>query len=102
MNKKQTADSSAQNDSKPLVSCRFIGGFQDTRTNKEDFALTPYFFGVWLTGNVIKVRGLGICWGYYAVYLGLGWNIPKIYPTFKVLSKNGNLHEDCGTFLKIN
>lgn len=75
---------------KTCVSCRLIGGFQDTRTNKEDFALTPYFFGVWVTGEVIKVRGLGICWGYYSVYLGLGWNIPKSYPSFKVLSKNGN------------
>ncbi len=72
------------------VSCRFIGGFQDTRTNKEDFAITPYLFGVWVTGEIIKVRGLGICWGYYSVYLGLGWNIPKNYPTFKVLSKNSN------------
>jgi hypothetical protein len=70
--------------------CRFIGGFQDTRTNKEDFALTPYLFGVWVIGEVIKVRGIGICWGYYSFYLGLGWNIPKNYPNFKALSKNGN------------
>jgi hypothetical protein len=63
----------------------FIGGFQDTRTNKEDFALTPYLFVVWVTGEVIKVRGIGICWGYYAVYLALGWNIPPNYPSFKVL-----------------
>ena len=75
--------------SKTAVTCRFIGGFQDTRTNGEDFALTPYFFGVWVTGEVIKVRGLGICCGYYSVYLGLGWNIPPNYPSFKVLSKNG-------------
>jgi len=65
---------------------RFIGGFQDTRTNNEDFALTPYLFGVWVTGEKIKVCGLGICWGYYSVYLGLGRNIPSSYPTFKVLS----------------
>lgn len=66
---------------------RFISGFQDTRNNNEDFALTPYLFGVWVTGEIIKVRGLGICWGYYSVYLGLGWNIPKNYPCFKILSK---------------
>lgn len=76
--------------SQDAVSCRLIGGFQDTRTNEEDFALTPYFFGVWVTGKIIKVRGLGFCWGYYSVYLGLGWNIPKNYPSFMVLSKNGN------------
>lgn len=75
---------------KTSVSCRFIGGFQDTRTNKEDFALTPYLFGVWVTGEVIKVRGLGICWGYYSIFLGFGWNLPKNYPSFKVLSKNDN------------
>jgi len=68
------------------VTCRFIGGFQDTRTNGEDFALTPYLFAVWVTGKNFKVRGLGICWGYYSVYLGLGWNIPPNYPSFKVLS----------------
>ena len=79
---------------KNLVSCRIIGGFQDTRTNKEDFALTPYLFGVWVTGEVIKVRGIGICWGYYSIFLGFGWNLPKNYPSFKVLSKNDNSHID--------
>lgn len=75
---------------KTRVSCRFIGGFQDTRTNEEDFAFTPYLFGVCVTGAIIKVRGLGICWGYYSVYLALGWKIPKNYPSFMVMSKNGN------------
>jgi hypothetical protein len=75
---------------KPVVSSRFIGGFQDTRTNKENFALTPFLFGIWATGEIIKVRGIGICWGYYSIYLGLGWNIPKNYPSFKVESKNDN------------
>ncbi len=72
------------------VSCRFICGFLDTRTNNEDFALTPYLFRVWMTGKIIKVRGIGICWGYYSVFLALGWNLPKGYPTFKVISKNDN------------
>lgn len=71
-----------------LCQTRFIGGFQDTRINEEDFALTPYLFSVWVTGKVIKIRGIGICWGYYSVYLGLGWNIPKKYPNFMVFSKN--------------
>ena len=70
------------------VTCRFIGGFQDTRTNGEDFAITPYLFAVWVTGKILKVRGIGLCWGYYSVYLGLGWNIPSNYPSFKILSKN--------------
>ena len=74
--------------SKTDVTCRFIGGFQDTRTNGEDFAITPYLFAVWVTGKILKVRGIGLCWGYYSVYLGLGWNIPSNYPSFKNLSKN--------------
>lgn len=72
---------------KSIGGCRFVGGFQDTRNNGEDFALTPYLFGVWINGEIIKVSGLGICWGYYSVYLGLGWNIPKNYPNFIMLSK---------------
>jgi hypothetical protein len=67
---------------------RLIGGFQDTRTNKEDFAITPYLFSVFVNGHIIKVIGLGLCWGYYSYYLGLGLNIPKNYPTFKILKNN--------------
>lgn len=69
----------------PSDNCRILGGFQDTRGNNEDFAITPYLFGVWVTEGIIKVRGLGICWGYYSIYLALGWGIPKDYPSFKVL-----------------
>lgn len=64
---------------------RFIGGYQNTKTNNEDFAITPYLFGVKMFGDKIKVIGLGICWGHASVYLGLGFGIPKNYPSFKVL-----------------
>jgi len=64
---------------------RLLGGFQDTRTNKEDVAITPYLFGVFVNG-IIKVFGLGICWGYYSFYIGVGWNIPEKYPSFRILS----------------
>ena len=64
---------------------RIIGGYQDTRTNKEDFAITPFIFGVWLNGGITKVVGLGLCWGWFSCYLGIGFNIPKNYPTFKNL-----------------
>lgn len=86
----QTNNNPSAGSIKPLINLRLIGGFQDTRTNKEDFALTPYLFGVWLNGEIIKVYGIGVCWGYYSVYLGLGWNIPKGYPSFKILSKNSH------------
>ncbi len=62
---------------------RFISGFQDTRTNNEDFALTPYLFLVWVTDN-IKARGIGICWGYYSFFLGFGINVPNGFPLFKI------------------
>ena len=64
---------------------RLIGGYQNTKTNKEDFAITPYLFGVKMFGDKIKVIGLGICWGYGSVYLGFGVGIPKNHPSFKVL-----------------
>lgn len=66
---------------------RIIGGFKDTRDNKEDFALTPYLFIVNSKSTSSSVYGIGICWGYYSFYLVLGFNIPKEYPTFRNLSK---------------
>ena len=72
-----------------------MGGFQDTRDNDEDLAITPYIFGVKMVElyrisneNVrIKIFGLGICWGYYAVYLALGFNIPSTYKLFNIHRK---------------
>ena len=66
---------------------RIQGGFQDTRTNNEDFALTPFLFLVWISGQVISVYGFGLCWGYYSIYFGLGFNIPKNFPHFRFPSK---------------
>ena len=63
---------------------RVVGGFQDTRNNEEDFALTPYLFVVWASEDIIKVCGIGICWGYYSVYIGIGYGIPASYPSFKI------------------
>lgn len=62
---------------------RLLAGLQDTRNNKEDFALTPYLFGVCVNGESMKVLGIGICWGFYAVYIGIGKGIPNNYPSFK-------------------
>lgn len=63
---------------------RIIGGYQNTKTNNEDFAITPYLFGVKMFGKEIKVIGFGICWGHASVYLGVGFGVPKDYPSFKV------------------
>lgn len=64
---------------------RLIGGFQDTRTNGEDFALTPFLSSVWVNGEIIKVYGIGLCWGWYSVYLAVGINIPKDCPSFIIV-----------------
>ena len=63
-----------------------IGGYQDTRTNNEDIALTPYLYGVFVKGDIIKVFGFGLCWGYYSIYVGLGFNLPKEHRGFKILN----------------
>lgn len=72
---------------KKLLNIRIIGGYQDTRSNKEDIAITPYIFGVYVNGEILKVRGIGLCWLYYSVYIGIGLNIPKGVPGFINLTK---------------
>jgi len=64
---------------------RLIGGFQDTRLNNEDFAITPFLFRVCTKLEIVSVYGIGLCWGYYSFYIGFGFGIPKDYPTFKIL-----------------
>ena len=53
-----------------------VGGFLDTRTNNEDFAITPCLVLVWVHGES-KIYGLGIVWGWYSLYIGIGFNLPK-------------------------
>ncbi len=64
---------------------RIIGGFQDTRSNHEDFVITPFLFGVWVNGKVSKVFGLGIGWAYYAFFVGIGFNLTEQYPSFEFI-----------------
>ena len=59
--------------------------YQDTRSNNEDFAITPYLFGVIVKGEVLKVIGLGLCWGWYSFSINICKGLPKMYPTFKVI-----------------
>ena len=61
---------------------KIIGGYMDTRINGEDFAITPYLFSVIMKGEIIKVYGLGICWGHWCLHVGLGFGFPKGYPKF--------------------
>lgn len=64
---------------------RIIGGYQNTKANGEDLAITPYLFGVCVNGKIIKVFGIGFCWIFHSFYIGIGFNIPKKYPSFKTL-----------------
>ena len=67
---------------------RLMGGFLDTRTQQEDFALTPYIGLVYVNiPKSVKVIGISFTWGYYCVHLSLGFNIPKEYPLFRVIKK---------------
>ena len=70
-------------DDRILKTC-VVSGFQDTRTNKEDYALTPYLFGVCVIESIIRIYGIGICWGWYSVFFGIGFNVPKKYSVFIV------------------
>ena len=69
-----------------MKTVKLICGFKDTRKNNEDFSLTPYLFCVYSNDEKkIKVYGLGICWGYYSVFLCLATGTPKGYPFLSVL-----------------
>ena len=60
---------------------RLQGGYQNTKNNNEDFALTPYLFLVKYWGH-IKVLGIGIGWGHYCFWFGIGYNVPTDVPYF--------------------
>lgn len=51
----------------------------DTRTNKEDFALTPYIFLVKYIGE-FKIFGFGLCWGWWSISIQIGFNVPSEVP----------------------
>lgn len=62
---------------KPII------GYEDTRTNNEDLALTPYVSFVRALGkNKQQVYGLGLTWIHSSLFLGFGLNLPKDYPFF--------------------
>lgn len=48
-------------------------GFQDTRVNNEDMALTPYLFLVKAKAEKTTCLGIGLCWIYYAAFIGVYW-----------------------------
>lgn len=62
-------------------------GIQDTRDNCEDFAITPYLFFVKPFPNKYKTYGIGLCWFWFAVFIGLTFNTPKQLGRFLWLNK---------------
>jgi hypothetical protein len=63
---------------------KIIGGYQNTKLNNEDFALTPFVFLVCPEKlKCLIIRGIGLCWGHHAVYIGVGFGIPKDFPCFR-------------------
>ena len=59
-----------------------VGGCMDTRTNKEDFALTPYLSGVWVKSA--KTAGIGITWGWWSAYIGIAFMLSKKVKRFRL------------------
>ena len=50
---------------------KIVKGYQNTNDNKEDLAITPYLFSVFVNGKNVKVFGFGICWIHYSYYIAL-------------------------------
>lgn len=67
---------------------RILFNYQNTK-GKEDFALTPFLFGVWFKVESVKSIGIGICWGWYAFSISLCNGVPKGFPIYKNLTNKG-------------
>ncbi len=67
---------------------RIISGYQYIRNNDEDFILTPFLALVFVKGKIFSVYGISINWFWWSFYVGLGFGIPKVYPTFTNLNKH--------------
>lgn len=63
---------------------KLIRGYQDIRTNNEDFVLTPFLGLVYISKYKCRIYGLSLNWGYWSVYLSLGFNLPKDYPSVTI------------------
>lgn len=51
-------------------------GWQNTKDNGEDFAITPYVFSVIPANpNKYKTYGFGLCWGRLAIFIAYSFNI---------------------------
>lgn len=62
-----------------------IGVYLDTRTNDEDFAVTPYLSVFHTDNGGVSATGLSITWGWWSLSLGLGINLPKGIKRFRII-----------------
>lgn len=53
---------------------KLIFGYQDTRVNHEDFAITPFLGAVYVKK---RAYGISVCWGFWDVMIAIGFRIPK-------------------------
>lgn len=67
---------------------KLITGYQNTKNHNEDLALTPYLFLVY--NRNLKVYGIGLCWIYFAVFIGLGFNLMSFKSMFINLTRKKN------------
>lgn len=65
---------------------KIIGGYAKTNISEEDFALTPYLALV-ISNKEIKLFGISLNWGLWAIYITVGINIPKGFPRFHNISQ---------------
>jgi hypothetical protein len=70
-----------------MKTTKLVTGHMDTRSDGEDFALTPYLSSVNAKYNKGIIKGVALTWGYKSIFLALGINIPKNYPTFDNYTK---------------
>ena len=57
-----------------LKSLKLVFGYQDLRTDGEDFVITPFLFAVY---NNKEVYGIGFCWLFFAFVIAIRLNAPK-------------------------
>jgi hypothetical protein len=66
-----------------MKTTKIIGGYMNTRSYDQDFAITPSISAV----NVKSIKGIALTWGYKSIFIALGVNIPEDYPTFDNYTK---------------
>lgn len=70
-----------------MKTTKLVTGHMDTRSDGEDFAITPYFSLVSAKHGKGTIKGVALTWRYKSTFIALGINIPNNYPTFDNYTK---------------